>query len=766
MFSKKVAMLVALLALLALVAACQPAEPQIVKETVVVEKVVEKEVEVEVEKEVEVVVTEIVEVEKEVQVEVEVEKEVEVEVVVTEIVEVEKEVEVEVEKEVLVNVQGAIPYPEGVPLGTGGEAKKFALDEMIAYKALDAYSQPEWMDALVADGTLPPVEERLPAEPQVFLESGMSAGLGEYGGVWRDFSAVPTEGWNLCAGQTQGWFGINYIYSESLVKSGPMFLRSDKVEPLPNLAKDWEWSDDGTELTMNLIEGAKWSDGDGFDSEDVMFTWEDIILDTNVNSWSSRTTWQIDEQDVELEAVDEYSIKFTFPTAFPTQMLFNMDFLDFTVCPAHQLKPLHPTHNTDADYETFLSGLAPDDLPAVTLGPWVPVEYKTDEFMVLRRNPYYWKVDENGKQLPYLNEVTFQKGETGLGRTLGTLAGSIDHTNLENPSAFVEATKRLQDADAHFYIEWGPETLSFPLELNLSANLGVNDERDTALRELFRDLRFRRALSHAIDRNGVSQAVIRGPFLRPFPGGLAPGSLYFDRSSVAYYPYAPDATATLLADIGFEDTDGNGIMNWTSGELEGEDLVLSVITAEDQAAAGQIAEALVALFGDVGIQLTHRPVKSTVRQDAVENGEWELMVNRSGQEFTVPFTRCDDLAPLTKETPAWHREGAEPRELQPFEEELIAIVTEFCAEADSEKRRELMAEYNTVFTENVYEIGTVIGRYGLALAKRFNNVPAGSPPFFYQWTWGNVQPDQVWVAPDGQLPETLPNTIPVYNSGG
>ena len=725
MLSKRVTLaLLSALAILSLLAT--QCAPETVVETVVVKETVEVEVEVEVEKTVEV------------------------------------EVEVEVEKIVEVEVQGPIPYPEGVPMAGGRAPVKYDLDEIITYKALPEYHQPEWMDALVANGTLPPVEERLPKEPQVFLESGMSDEPGVYGGLWRDFCACPTEGWNLGAGQTQGWFGINYIFQESLVKSGPMFMRGDKSEPLPNLAKSWEWSDDGLELTMHLIEGAKWSDGHPFTSEDVMFTWEDLILDDNVNSWTSRTTWQIEGEDVELEAIDDYTIKWTFPKPFPVQMLFNMDFLDFSVSPAHVLKPHHPRYNADADYVSFENALPPDDLPAVGMGPWMPVYYETDVFMVMRRNPYFWKVDEKGNQLPYLDEVTFEKGATGLGRTLGTLAGSCDHTNLENPSAFVEATKRMADPDAHFYIEWGPEMLSFPLYLNLSANLGVKDERDAALRELLRDFRFRRAVSQAIDRQGVSQAIIRGPFLRPFPGGLFPGSPYFDRESVVYYPYHPDTSRALLAELGFEDTDGNGILNWTSGPLAGEDLVILVMSQEDQAAAGQVAEALVAVLADVGIQLNHRPLKASVFYDKEESGEWEMSVVRTGSEFAVPFTKADDIAPVTKQSPDWHREGAEPRELLPFEEDLVRIIEEFRREADFEKRKELMYEYNQIFTENIYIVGTVIGRYGLALAKRFKNVPIGTPPFFYQWTWGNVQPEQVWVAPEEQLEQTMPNTIPIY----
>ena len=690
------------------------------------------------------------------------EVEVEKEVIVTEEVEVVKEVEVEVEK--LVDVVGAIPYPGEVPMmGSTGPAVRFPLDQMIVYKALDSYSQPEWMDKFVADGTLPPVEERLPVEPQVFLASGMSTGLGEYGGVWRDFSACPTEGWNLGAGQTQGWFGINIIYQEALLKTGPIWMRSDSIEPFPNLAKSWEWSDDGMELTMYLIEGAKWSDGEEFNSEDVMFTWDHLILDPNVNHSTSRSSWQIDGKDVNLEAIDEYTIKWTFPVAFPLQLLYIMDDYDFYIAPEHVWAPLHPAFNDEADYNSFLNAQPPDGLPPVTMGPWVAVEYKTDELMVLRRNPYYWKVDEAGKQLPYLNEVRFEKGTSGVGRTLNTLAGSGDHSNLENPSVFIETTKRAAEPDAHFYVEWGPETLGFYLMLNQSATFGVQDERDAALRELFRDVRFRRALTQAIDRDGVAQAVVRGPFLRAWPGGLYPGSPYYNRESVVYYPYSPDTSRTLLADMGFEDTDNNGVLNWTEGPLAGEDLVIALNSWEDAEATVDISEALVPLFGDIGIQINFRPLANTVIDDMIQAGEWEMAVSRGGQNFAVPFTYAQTLAPITDQSPDWHRKAAdEERQLQPFEEELVAIVKEFQFEPDSAKRLQLMYDYNRIFTENIYNIGVVIGRYGLALAERFNNVPVGSPVFLYQWTWGNVQPDQFWVSPENQLEELFPETIPLY----
>lgn len=669
------------------------------------------------------------------------------------------------EEEMPMELAAPVPYEFGsLPGGGSGEVARYPLSDLVQYRALDSYSQPAFMDALVADGTLPPVEDRLPPEPMVIPTAGMSDGQGVYGGVWRDFSAVQTEGWNLCAGQTQGWFGINYIYSEALVDAAPVFMRSDDFAPLPNLAKSWEWSEDGTQLTMHLMQGVKWSDGDAFDIEDIVFTWEDNIQDPNVNSWKSPTSWTMDDTPVTIDFIDDYTFAWNFPVAHPVQKIFDMDFLDFTLCPAHILKEHHPRHNDAADYESYEAALPPQDLPPVSLGPWVAVEYKTDEFMVMRRNPYYWKVDEAGHQLPYMNEVTFKKGESGIGRTLGTLGGEIDHTNLENPSTYIETTRRQQEEDAHFYVAWGPEALGFPLEFNLSLNHGVENDRDAALRELFRDLRFRKAVAYALDGEGIAQSVVRGPFLRGFPGGIVPGAVEFDIDSVVDYPYDPASASALLQDLGFEDTNGDGILNWTSGALEGEELIIGLNTSEDAAATQNVGEAATALLREVGVQINMRVLQGPALNDAAQNGTWEMRVTRTGQHYLTPFTRCTDLGPVTREYTT-HREGAEPRVLLDFEEEIVDIVNQFCLEPDAAVRAELMSRYNQLFTENVYHAGTIIGRYGLAMAKRFKNIPVGAPPFFVHWTWGNVRPEQMWIATEDQdlVPEIRPGEIPMHN---
>src|SRR4051794_22951553 len=154
----------------------------------------------------------------------------------------------------------------------------------------------------------------------------------------------------------------------------------------------------------------KWSDGEPFTSEDVIFTWEDLILDPQIVRFGPKGSgWEWDGVQAKLEALDDYTILWTFPVAKPLEKFYQMDEGDFSISPAHILKPLHRKYNSKMDYQGFANALPPDELPQVTMGPWAAVEYKTDELVVMRRNPYYWKVDEQGNQLPYIDEAVFQK---------------------------------------------------------------------------------------------------------------------------------------------------------------------------------------------------------------------------------------------------------------------------------------------------------------------------------------------------------------------
>lgn len=662
-----------------------------------------------------------------------------------------------------------IPYPEANDLGLGGgEVTKLPMNQIVTYKALPEYHQSPSLDKFVADGSLPPVEERLPAEPAVMLTTGMQDGIGEYGDLWRGFSACPTAGYNYMANVSMGWFGIESytVHYGALVKTGPLFRAESDIEPMPEIAKSWEWSEDGKQLTMHLIEGAKWSDGQPFTADDVMFTWDGYIQDTNVNAPRSKDAWSWNGEFATLEKVDDYTVMFTFPVEKPYDAFYLMNEGNFDVMPAHQLKSLHPLWST-ADpkptYKDFTNALAPDALPLVTMGPWVVTEYKTDELMIMRRNPYYWKVDEAGNQLPYLDEVQYRKGPSGIGRDLCTIAGDCDHMNLENPSTFVQAMTAAQDPNSTFNVNWGPELLGYGVQFNYAINFGITDpERDVAIRELFRDLRFRQALSYATDRDGIAQSIMKGPFLRGWAGGLYPGAPDFDREAVVYYPYDAPSANTLLDEMGLNDTNGDGVREWTTGPMSGQPIVVQLGASQDAKETQSVAEALVNQWAAIGIKVNMKVIDSQTWTDTQAAGTWDLYVFRGGQEFALPFTNPNGLAPLTNNF-NWHRDtDATPREMMDFETRLTEIMTEYKSTFDAAARKELLTEYNNIFTENVYNLGVFVGRYGLGTAKRVKNISNGTPVFMYTWVEDAILLDTLWTPADQQLPQNRPDTIPVY----
>src|SRR5690606_21191547 len=190
----------------------------------------------------------------------------------------------------------------------------------------------------------------------------------------------------------------------------------------------WELSDAGYELPTHLAEGAKWSDGVPFTSADVMFLWDDNIQDPNITPAVGTTAATFGEGTT-LEALDDYTIKWTFTQPFATQYLYQMAYGNMCPNPAHILKDHHPKYNPDATYETYRNFPGPDYMNYPVLGAWVVTEHRPDDMVILRRNPYYWKVDEAGNQLPYLDEMIYRLSTWG-DRDVQAVAGTGDFSNL------------------------------------------------------------------------------------------------------------------------------------------------------------------------------------------------------------------------------------------------------------------------------------------------------------------------------------------------
>lgn len=495
-----------------------------------------------------------------------------------------------------------------VPLA-GAQDKKFAgqftKEQMWTYEKLNSYNEAPELKKLVEQGQLPSVEKRLPEKPRIIKTNIMANGIGQYGGIWRGTFAVPVASWNWGAQKTQGWYGITQMVQESLVVSGPMWMLK-QPDPLPNLATSWEWSEDGKNLTMHLVEGVKWSDGEAFTADDVLFTYNDLILNDNIPTFGSKDAWIYGGQQTTLEKIDDYTIKWHFGVKKPVHVFYNMDYLDFAVSPKHIYQHFHPDYNPDASYDDFVNATPPDDLPAVTLGPWVPTKYEPGQQLVMVRNPYYWQVDEAGNQLPYLSEVRYNEVESGDIRTLNLIGNATDRTNLENPSTFSMVKQASLKKDAPFKIEFGPFGMGYQISMNLSRYLSVNNDREAELRELFRKKLFRESISETINRNAIANVAFPGPLIQPWYGGYPSGSSYYDEDSVIKYEYNPEQARKNLAELGFKDSNNDGILNWPAdSKIAGDELIIEMMINQDQQAVINAAEAIQPMFREVGCYLSN-----------------------------------------------------------------------------------------------------------------------------------------------------------------
>ncbi|MET4636316.1 ABC transporter substrate-binding protein [Kaistia defluvii] len=659
-------------------------------------------------------------------------------------------------------VKPPITPPDPPKFDAQGKIDYVGAADMLEFKALPEYHEPDWVTKnFVSTGKLPAVKDRLPKEPMVYKTGNMVDGLGVYGDTMRHVIGGRPEGWNYIGGQSQGWGGIDIGLSECLTRSGPLFqIKADELQPLPNLAKSWEWSEDGHTLTMHLIEGAKWSDGQPFTTADAMFYWDDNVNDPNVTPLNGAAPGSFGEGTT-LKADGDYTLIWTFKEAFPKQYLYQMAYGTFCPGPAHILKPQHPKYSKNT-YEQYKNAFPPEYMNIPVMGAWAPVEYRPDDIIVMRRNPYYWKVDEAGNQLPYLNELHY-KLSTWADRDVQAVAGSGDFANLEQPESFVEALKRSASADAPARLEFGPRIIGYSLYTNLSANgWGEPDERAQAVRELNRNEHFRKAITSAVDRKRLGESLVKGPFTTIYPGGIYSGTTYYDKDSTAYYPFDLEGAKAELALAGLKDTDGDGIVNFPAGTAGGKNVEVTLLVNADYQTDKSLADGVVAMMEPLGIRVLLNQVEGKQRDALQQGGQFDWMIFRNQEDLTSVVQKTVNLAPLGPKTSWFHRAGKDGQlDLLPFEKEIVDVVNKFITTPDANEKLALMKQFQKLYTENVYGIGLTQYPGALIINKRFANIPKGVPINLFNWAEDSIIRERVFVPTDKQgkyelFPETLP----------
>jgi len=647
--------------------------------------------------------------------------------------------------------------PDAPKFDAQGEPVFVNRSDIAVYEALPAYSEPAWVtEKFVNTGKLPPLADRLPKEPMVYKTANMPDGNGVYGDVMRHVIGGRPEGWNFWAGQSYGWGGIDIGLVECLTRTGPLFeVNAADLQPLPNLAKAWEWSEDGKMLTVHLIEGAKWSDGEPFTTADTEFYYNDVVNDPEVTPLMGAS---VDTYAGGVYAnVDDYTFTLTFQTAFPESVLYNMAYGNFCPGPAHILKPQHPKYG-GKDYTSFHDAFPASYMNFPVMGAWTVVEHRPDDIVVLRRNPYYWKVDEAGNQLPYLDEMQYRLSTWG-DRDVQAVAGTGDFSNLEQAENYVESLKKAADPASPAKLAFGPRTIGYTLLPNLSGNgWGEPTPEQQAVRDLNRNLDFRKAISYAMDRQRLGDSLVKGPFTAIYPGGIYAGTSFYDKASTVYYPFDVASAKAELEAAGLTDTDGDGFVNVAGGG----NLNVTLLTQSDYATDKNLAEGVVAMMGEVGVKVSLNALTGKDFDNARDSGKYDWIVVRNGTELITVVQNTTALAPVGPTTDVNHRAGTDGSlDLLDYEKDLVDTVNKFMASRDPAERIELMKHYQNVYTTNLDGIGLTAYPGALIINKRFANIPAGAPIFMYNWAEDNIIRERVYVPTDKQIGAELhPNTLP------
>jgi peptide/nickel transport system substrate-binding protein len=406
------------------------------------------------------------------------------------------------------------------------------------------YGEAPALASLVASGALPPVNERLPVEPGL---TEVQQEIGEYGGTLQVF-ALNKNPWNT---MTEGPPRGHYLLQ--LMKDGS--IEGD-------VCKDWEMSDDATSFTLYYREGMKWSDGEPFTAQDFLFTYEDMHWDDKV------TTWHNMPEITKITAVDDYTIRFETdePTfSIPIRFAQAPGGTWQSFHPKHYLKKWHIKYNDKANdlakeegYDNWWEAMYShywwnplNDLNLPTIQPWVMTESTTIR-RVYERNPFYWKVDPENNQLPYIDRIVSEIVDPEVYQIKMT-AGEADLAYLGTSLANYTLYKENEGSGDY-------KVVTLPNVVNGGeVAFGINqNDPDPVMRKLNEDFRYRKALSLAINRQEINDVVYFG-LGTPRQCTVTDDAMYFKQEwADAYAQYEPTEANRLLDEVGLDKRDADG----------------------------------------------------------------------------------------------------------------------------------------------------------------------------------------------------------------
>jgi peptide/nickel transport system substrate-binding protein len=611
----------------------------------------------------------------------------------------------------------------------------------LAANAADYSESPE-LAKEVAAGKLPPLGERLPEQPYVErMDDGRAPG--EYGGTLNILMARDRDVRQM----------VVYGYAR-LVKYNRDF------EIVPDILQSVD-VEDGRIFTLHLRKGHRWSDGAPFTTEDFRYWWEDVANNPELSPAGPPVILRVNGEPPKVEIIDETTIRYSWsapnPRFLPALAAASPLYI---FRPAHYMKQFHAAYADEAKLNAMAQAQGQrnwaamhnkldnmyknDNINLPSLQPWINTTPNPAERFIFVRNPYFHRVDPNGKQLPYIDRVVMQIANAKIiPAKTGTGESDLQarYLRFDNYTFLREN----QERNAYHTLLW---RIGKGSHMTLYPNLNVEDKE---WRKLFRDVRFRRALSLAINREQINQVIYFGLALPSQNTVLPQSPLFKEQYQKAWTEFDIEKANALLDELGLTKRNKAGLRLLPDGrpmeiiiETDGESTertdVLSLVRDD---------------WKKIGISLFTKPSQRDVIRNRIYSGEsqmslWEGLENGLPNADTVP----EELAPVHQEQYQWPKWGqyvetagksGEPVDMEK-PKALYALLHDWYGAREKAAKREIWQEMLSIWSDQLFTIGIVSGTMQpVVVNAKLRNVPGEA---MYTWDpgahFGIYEPDSFW----------------------
>jgi len=487
-----------------------------------------------------------------------------------------------------------------------------------------------------------------------------------------------------------------FIY-QGLVKENGI---TNELEPA--LAESWTVSEDRLKITFTLRDKLKWSDGKSLTVDDVMFTYKDIYFNKKIPT-VYKDFLRIGDQDVfpSIGQLDERRIEFTLPEPFTP---FLRKSASLAILPAHALRDSVLSNDANGNPQ-FLSTWGTDTSPEkiIVNGAYQIESYTPSERVIFKRNPYYYRKDDLGKQMPYIKSIVWQIIPSTDNHLLRFRSGELDSLSVK-PETF--ALLKREEKRGKFTIHNGGLTtgISFvTFNLNQASNSQGKPFVNPIKSRWFNDLAFRKAIAYAIDRKRMKTNIYRGigelqnsPIAEQSPYYLSP------KQGLKTYSYNPQRARKILTEAGFQynyqqqllDKDNNPVkFNILVKSEDQSRIALAVLVQED--------------LNNIGIQTDLQALSfNTILQKILAKRDWECYVGN----FEAGVVEPNEVALFWTSNGSFHMFNKNSKSKKrpitgwkatDWEKEIDELFREAAKEADESKRKQIYGEFQQIVAEQL-----------------------------------------------------------------